>query len=441
MFQTVMARFMRNRIPLLGLFLLGALTLVVLTGPTESHAVAKVPQETKVQKDDCCPPINRFITLKIPLQRQPNDEGTYFKRHDFVRELNSKTGTNLDLDSIPNKLIEITFASKAALAFLGQTEFLKFDINEKQITLGLRDPEHPETRTRLAKLYEIAGVERTKSRIIQTLPFDGRQKTLLLIHGLESNSQAMKPLGKALESCGYQVLYFEYGNDRALAQTGYELSQTLKILKTKYPLLRLSIIAHSMGGLVSRHCLESPGLNPENIKDLFLLGTPNKGSDIAIGQPLAELVFETIPNLARGKALSQFSDGFGEAKSDLLPNSRFLKCLNSRPLAKGVNYFVIAGNRGVFDEESHSQLLSEIQRLLETQNFNPITKARIVSFLASSKDELLDGQGDGAVSLASALGIRPTASKTVARNHVQLLEINDANDEIVSWINDQLEGQ
>ena len=127
--------------------------------------------------------------------------------------------------------------------------------------------------------------------------------------------------------------------------------------------------------------------------------------------------------------------------SDLLPGSRFLNCLNSRPLAKGVNYFSIAGNRGVFDEESHSRLLNEIQRLIEFHNLHPIAKARIESFLASSKDELLHGQGDGAVSLASALAIRCTASKTVARNHVQLLEIKDAGDEIVTWIHEQLVGQ
>jgi hypothetical protein len=432
-----MAGLMSNRI--LDLFLLGTLTLVVLAGSTENHAVAKVPQETKVQKDDCCLPINRFITLTIPLQRQPNDEGTYFKRHDFVRELNQKTGSYLNLDTIPNDLVEITRFERLILTVLAQThkEFFKYKVDAKSITVGIRNSEDPSARADFDKIIRAFGIKRKPSKILFPSDFDPSKKTLLLVHGLESNSKAMVSLGEALEDCGYQVLYFEYGNDQALARSGRELSQTLVCLNAKYPKLKIPIIAHSMGGLVSRHCLETPGLNPDMVHYLFLLGTPNKGSDVAVGQSIAEFAFETIPDFT--KSPSKYSDGFGEAAIDLLPNSRFLKCLNSRPLPKGVKYFAIAGRAGFLSKESHRVLLENIERLMKRPGVNAIARAGVQRFLCNSDDELLEGRGDGAVSICSALGVQVTDKLIVNRNHMQLLQIDDVSDEIVKWITSRLQ--
>ena len=425
---------MLNRMRILRLFLLGTLTLIVLHGPTATHAVAKVPRENQVQKDDCCLPANRFITLRIPLQRQPKDDGTYFWRHDFVRELNRKTGSGLNLDTIPNDLVEITPVEQLILIgfALTQKDVFKFKVNINSITVGIPNSENPKVRAALERVISAFGVKRKPSKINVPSDFDPHKKTLLLVHGLESNSKAMVSLGESLEGCGYQVLYFEYGNDQALARSGRELSQTLVCLKAKYPELTISIVAHSMGGLVSRYCLETPGLNPGVVHNLFMLGTPNKGSDVAVGQSIAEFAFETIPDFT--KSTSKYSDGFGEAGIDLLPSSRFLKCLNSRPPSKGVKYFAIAGRAGVLSKDSHRVLVEKITQLMNRPGVNAISRAGAQRFLCNSEDELLEGLGDGAVSIASALGVQVTDKLIVNRNHVQLLQVDDVSDEIVKWI-------
>jgi hypothetical protein len=50
--------------------------------------------------------------------------------------------------------------------------------------------------------------------------------------------------------------------------------------------VEISIVAHSMGGLVSRHYLESGKFSPssgfKNVRNLFMLGVPNRGAAIAL---------------------------------------------------------------------------------------------------------------------------------------------------------------
>ena len=96
---------------------------------------------------------------------------------------------------------------------------------------------------------------------------------------------------------------------------------------------RIAIVAHSMGGLVSREMLTSPEMNyqaaekngqvPEVVA-LIMVGTPNHGSQLARFRVFAEWR-DHLARLTKGEGywLGSILDGAGEAKIDLLPGSLF----------------------------------------------------------------------------------------------------------------------
>ena len=83
--------------------------------------------------------------------------------------------------------------------------------------------------------------------------------------------------GRRVGTGAFKALVFDYPNDGPIAWSGDRLSDDLKALSAPNPGLRMVIVAHSMGGLVSRYCLETPGKQPSCVTDLFTLGTPHHG--------------------------------------------------------------------------------------------------------------------------------------------------------------------
>lgn len=95
---------------------------------------------------------------------------------------------------------------------------------------------------------------------------------------------------------------------------------------------RCYLVAHSMGGLVSRAFLQNPALDPAGMKDcvdkLFTYATPHNGID-AIGNNVPSwLGAFDIDNFDRDKRMPQYLDLVSLAKQndgrvDLLPEARF----------------------------------------------------------------------------------------------------------------------
>ncbi len=120
--------------------------------------------------------------------------------------------------------------------------------------------------------------------------FHPSARTILLIHGLESHAGQFDRFQQACRKWGVQTLVFDYPNDGPIAWAGDRLSDDLKALSARNPRLRVVIVAHSMGGLVSRYCLETPGKLPGCVTDLFTLGTPHAGSALSGGTARGRIV-------------------------------------------------------------------------------------------------------------------------------------------------------
>jgi pimeloyl-ACP methyl ester carboxylesterase len=179
---------------------------------------------------------------------------------------------------------------------------------------------------------------------------------VLLIHGLDEPGTIWDELTPHLLDHGANVVRFDYPNDQGLVESGRDLLTALRRLRT-LGVERVSIVAHSMGGLVSREVLTSPDGYAGNaaatkelpaIERLIMCGTPNHGSPLASMQAIAEAREQVVRRVqgtaATGSGLMGHSgDGNGEAGRDLCENSEFLKALNSRPQPLGVAMTTLCG--------------------------------------------------------------------------------------------------
>ena len=162
---------------------------------------------------------------------------------------------------------------------------------------------------------------------------------VVLVHGLDDPGRVWMTLRPVLLQNGVTVAQFEYPNDQPIEESTRLMADELLKLK-EAGVGRVSIVAHSMGGLVSRHLLTDPrwyngrGHGHDGYPDverLIMVGTPHHGSQMARLRLAAE-VRDQVVRICSGEGLlfGAIFDGAGEAKLDLLPGSAFLTTLNNR---------------------------------------------------------------------------------------------------------------
>lgn len=240
---------------------------------------------------------------------------------------------------------------------------------------------------------------------------------LVLVHGLDDPGKVWMNLAPRLVSQGYRVWEMHYPNDQPVAASARLLQNELVKLRA-LGVEQLTLIGHSMGGLVSREMLTQPqwlcepgpcrsGKRPL-VRQLIMVATPNHGSQMARFRVFTELR-EQVERTLSGEAywMGWIADGAGEAGQDLLPGSPFLQALNARPHPQGTEYQLIAG---VIGQQEREVLREQLQDLTGEPA------------LATWLDGLFEGVGDGLVSLDSVrldsapLTILPGNHQSVIRN-------------------------
>lgn len=216
-------------------------------------------------------------------------------------------------------------------------------------------------------------------------------RILLYVHGIIGDTKDMvKSVQRAKVSVDGQkrplnelydlVLTFDYENiNTDISEIARQLKEQLaEVNLTANHGKVLHIIAHSMGGLVSRWFIEREGGN-EIVQHLVMLGTPNAGSPWSTVQDLATLALgiglNSLSTVAWPvKVLGSLVSGI-EAVDVTLDqmnhNSSFLRDLAASP-DPGIPYSVIAGNTSIMraameEEEGKASRLKRLIERLRTQ--------------------------------------------------------------------------
>ena len=157
---------------------------------------------------------------------------------------------------------------------------------------------------------------------------------LIVIHGLCMNElqwtsqRAGQPVNHASAlsaALGYTPVYVRYNTGLHVSDNGHLLANQLNELLAKWPVpvTELSVLAHSMGGLIARSALHTARQTgqawPRMLKNLVFLGTPHHGSPLERVGNWVDVLLESTSATAQQR--------HGHAAVDKL--ARFSQALNS----------------------------------------------------------------------------------------------------------------
>lgn len=254
-------------------------------------------------------------------------------------------------------------------------------------------------------------------------------RTLLIVHGLFDDTRTMTPqIVAALPDRYDLVLTFDYENlDTPIKKNGKHLFDKLSAAGfTADSGKTLDILAHSMGGLVSRSMIEQWGGNAF-VSRLLTLGTPHSGTPWARVEDLALVGLTALINgittvtwpLRVVSALVQAIEKFDTTLDNMNTGSAFLEELNAEK-DPNIPYIAVAGDTSLVPEVlvDSAEKPSRLRRLFKRLTGKRIRQdaATLIAFLGAANDI--------AVSVDSARAIpqertpQPLILPPIASDHV-----------------------
>jgi pimeloyl-ACP methyl ester carboxylesterase len=207
--------------------------------------------------------------------------------------------------------------------------------------------------------------ERMVSMLIKPTNLNASRKPMILVHGINGTYPYFdKDFINKLDGNPntttddiFDIWQFYYPNDQQIEISGKLLGDAIQRVQSYGYNARVNIVAHSMGGLVTRSLIQSSDYQ-QNIRKFLMLGTPNHGSHSTFrlshhrDYPASTLV----------NSIFVGTDSESPAVKQLYPGSAFLTALNSQvpnelyPGAPQANtYLVVAGTTNEADWLSSSR--------------------------------------------------------------------------------------
>jgi pimeloyl-ACP methyl ester carboxylesterase len=178
-------------------------------------------------------------------------------------------------------------------------------------------------------------------------PYDPERIPVLFVYGASGHAQNWRTLFDGLDHSRFQPWFFNYPTGLDLAFSSGVLNECLEWIHKKYRFDNLFVVAHSMGGLVSRHAiLENVYEGRHDYIKLFVtISTPWGGHKAAaMGVANAPAV---VPSWR-----------------DMVPESDFIANLYKRPFPRQIPYYLIfsySGRSGIMDENNDGAVTIESQ--------------------------------------------------------------------------------
>lgn len=254
---------------------------------------------------------------------------------------------------------------------------------------------------------------------VRPAPLDPAKRTIIFVHGIGSNCSAtFDGFIKECEARDIQAITFDYPNQGPIAKAGERFAAELQKLERDSPKLKYAIVAHSMGGLVTRAAIEGAETGFSGVTDVVTIATPHDGSQVATYAPYLRSVDALWALTPRKQILAE---GQGEAGRDLQPDSEFMRSLRGKTRAAGVRYHVAAGKKGIVECDDVPKLAAEIGRLASARFGKNAEESKRIEQEIAAMDEIVNGSGDGAVALKRARLAGANSERIFDLDHIDIV--------------------
>ncbi|MCB1729217.1 MAG: alpha/beta fold hydrolase [Halieaceae bacterium] len=294
-------------------------------------------------------------------------------------------------------------------------DYLEASGNPLAIPMQLRSPQH---RLSLGR-----------APLRQALP-EASPHVVVLVHGLCLSELCWRRKGntsvgeRLRDDFNFTPLYLRYNTGRHISTNGRELAALLEQLCSNWPVpvKTLSLVGHSMGGLVIRSACQyaqrEENTWPQTLKRVVCLGTPHHGSPLERAGHAFDQAMQYVPyaepmlfgklrsvgikDLRHGNLLDE--DWQGHDPDAARPDSRQVV-----PLMEGVDYYFAAANMGRHQFDPMGHLLGDLL-------------VRADSAVGLHRDEL------------KRLAIEPEHCRVFhEKNHFDLLDDPQVHQQIIDW--------
>jgi pimeloyl-ACP methyl ester carboxylesterase len=279
--------------------------------------------------------------------------------------------------------------------------------------------------------FEGKSVPITQKGIANAYP-QANGKILLMVHGLCMNDLQWRRNGhdhgvQLAQALGFTPIYLHYNSGLHISTNGHRLAELLEELLLAWPVEveELLIVAHSMGGLLTRSAMYDGKAKAQHwtkyVKKIIFLGTPHHGAPLERAGNYVDVILDVAPYTQPLSRLGKIrSSGITDLRygnivdEDWQGVDRFEKQSDERrhmPLPDGVDCYAVAATTGKASGDLTSLML-----------------------------------GDGLVYLDSALGRHKDAARQLAfsdsqtvyeNNHWDLLSNEEVFEQMKTWLSPQ----
>lgn len=183
--------------------------------------------------------------------------------------------------------------------------------------------------------------------------WDNNKIPLVLVHGINSSPAIWRQFIASIDQEKYQIILHHYPSANSLSVSAYYLGEALIDIKQRSGDNNIVIIAHSMGGLVSRGAIQFLAYkNHPNFIDLFItLSTPWGGDNAARFAVENAIVVAPVWR-------------------DLDPQSQYLSRIYEHEMAQGLSHILLAsyaGDKMIISEKNDGAVTLKSQLFYEAQ--------------------------------------------------------------------------
>ena len=264
-------------------------------------------------------------------------------------------------------------------------------------------------------------------------------KVLIVVHGLCMNDLqwtvqhedvSFNHAETLAAKVGYTPIYVRYNTGLHTSQNGQTLSNQLELLSALWPtpLTEISVLVHSMGGLVTRSAVHAAQQGKRQwvnkLKNIIFLGTPHHGAPLEKAGNWVDVLLGATPFSTPFKKLA-------ELRSSGITDLRFGDVLDS-------------------DWQDQDRFKPKTQQEQVDREHLPLPEGvacfTVAATLAAKRSLLADLLvGDGLVPLNSALGVHTDPARGLAfakssqlivyrTNHMAMLGSAEVGEQLVAWL-------